>query len=197
MDKLLPPNIPIPTVPPLPKPVLDLPRIAVPSYAPIVLPYSGTTEIPSQTTSPEEQKPSSEEQKTPAAAPPPPPTAIIPPPKQSEEPEDESTPSLKPELNSPSHSAETTSITFPGTDIQIPVPKADIISAAAITSAISVAAALSATAVFKRLVTVLKPIITQVLKRVQKLRGKKVSTWSRQRLELRRRKQVHKETPGG
>ena len=196
MDKLLPPNIPIPTVPPLPKPVLDLPRIAVPSYAPIVLPYSGATEIPSQTTSSEEQKPSDEEQKPPAAAPPPS-TATIPPLKQPEEPEDESTSSLKPELNSPSHSAETTSITLPGTDIQIPVPRAEIISAAATTSVISVVATLSATAAFKHFVTVFKPAITQALKRLQKLRGKKVSTWSRQRLESRRRKQVHKETPGG
>ena len=196
MDKLLPPNIPIPTVPPLPKPALDLPRVEVPSYAPIVLPYSGTTEAPPQTTSSEEQKPSSEEQKIPAAAPPPL-TAIVPAPSQPEVQEDESTSSLKPELNSPSHSAETTSITLPGTDIQIPVPKAEIISAAATTSAISVVATLSATAVFKHLVTVFKPAIIQVWKRVQKLRGKKVSTWSRQRLELRRRKQAHKETPGG
>ena len=196
MDKLLPPNIPIPTVPPLPRPALDLPRAEMPSYAPIVLPYPGTTEAPPQTNSSEEQKPSSEEPKPPAAAPPPS-TAISPPPKQPEAQEDESTPSLKPELNSPSHSAETTSITLPGTDIQIPVPKAEIISAAATTSAISVAATLSATAVFKHLVTAFKPAITQVLKRIQKLRGKKVSTWSRQRLELRRRKQAHKETPGG
>ena len=196
MDKLLPPNIPIPTVPPLPKPALDLPRVEVPSYPPIVLPYSGTTEALPQTTSSEEQKLSSEEQKIPAAAPPPS-TAIAPPLTQPEVPEDESTSSLKPELNSPSHSAETTSITLPGTDIQIPVPKAEIISAAATTSAISVAATLSATAVFKHLVTVFKPAITQAWKRVQKLRGKKVSTWSRQRLELRRRKQAHKETPGG
>ena len=196
MDKLLPPNIPIPTVPPLPRPALDLPRAEMPSYAPIVLPYPGTTEALPQTNSSEEQKPSSEEPKPPADAPPPS-TAISPPPKQPEAQEDESTPSLKPELNSPSHSAETTSITLPGTDIQIPVPKADIVSAAAVTSAISVAAALSATAIFKRLVTIFKPVITQALKRVQKLRGKKVSTWSRQRLELRRRKQAHKETPGG
>jgi diphthamide biosynthesis methyltransferase len=58
-------------------------------------------------------------------------------------------------------------------------------------------ATLSATAAFKHFVTVFKPAITQALKRLQKLRGKKVSTWSRQRLESRRRKQVHKETPGG
>ena len=196
MDKLLPPNIPIPTVPPLPRPALDLPRAEMPSYAPIVLPYPGTTEAPPQTNSSEEQKPSSEEPKPPAAAPPPS-TAISPPPKQPEAQEDESTPSLKPELNSPSHSAETTSITLPGTDIQIPVPRAEIISAAATTSAISVAATLSATAIFKHLVTVFKPAITQAWKRVQKLRGKKVSTWSRQRLESRRRKQAHKETPVG
>ena len=196
MDKLLPPNIPIPPVPPLPKPALDIPRSEIPSYAPIVLPYTGTTEAPPQTNSSEEQKPSDEEQKIPAAAPPPS-TAIIPPPTQPEVQEDESTSSLKPELNSPSHSAETTSITLPGTDIQIPVPRAEIISAAATTSAISVAATLSATAAFKHLVTVFKPAITQVLKRIQKLRGKKVSTWSRQRLESRRRKQAHKETPVG
>ena len=90
-------------------------------------------------------------------------------------------------------SAETTTITLPGTDIQVPMPRAEIISAAATTSAISVAATLSATAVFKRLVTVFKPIINVAVKRVQKLRGKPVVSWGRQRLGRHRRKQPQTE----
>lgn len=196
MDKLLPPNIQFPPIPPLPKPALDLPRIEVPSYAPIVLPYSGETNIPKQTSSSEEQKTAPENQKSQPAAPPP--VAAITPPVTSQEPQEiEPTPSLKPELNNPPQPKETTSITLPGTDIQIPVPRAEIISAAATTSVISVVATLSATATFKHLVTVFKPIITQVLKRIQKLRGKKTLTWSRQRMELRQRKRVHKEIQGG
>ena len=179
MDKLLPPNIQFPPIPPLPKPALDLPRIEVPSYAPVVLPYSGETNIPKQTSASEEQKTAPENQKSQPAAPPP--VAAITPPVTPQEPQEiEPTPSLKPELNNPPQPKETTSITL-----------------AATTSVISVVATLSATATFKHLVTVFKPIITQVLKRIQKLRGKKTLTWSRQRMELRQRKRVHKEIQGG
>ena len=91
----------------------------------------------------------------------------------------------QPEVSLPK---EITSFTIPFTDYEIPVPKQEILVAAGTTASVSVVATLTATAVFKRCVQVLKPVITQVLKRIQKKRGKKVLSWSRQRLAQRRGK---------
>ena len=51
-------------------------------------------------------------------------------------------------------------------------------------------ATLTATAAFKRSVQILKPLLTQVVKRFQKSRGKEVPSWSRQRLAQRRSRYV-------
>ncbi len=85
---------------------------------------------------------------------------------------------------------EVTSFTIPFTDYELPVPKQEILVAAGTTASVSVVATLTATAVFKRCVQVLKPVITQVLKRIQKKRGKEVPSWSRQRLAQRRDRYV-------
>jgi L-fucose isomerase-like protein len=94
--------------------------------------------------------------------------------------------------SSPLPSAETTTLTVPGTSIKVPVPKAEIVSAAAVTSVISVGATLAATSMFKHLVSAMKPVFKAAAKKVQKLRGKKVLTFGRQRLALRRSKRLHK-----
>ena len=93
----------------------------------------------------------------------------------------------KPEVSLPK---EVTSFTIPFTDYQVPVPKQEILVAAGTTASVSVVATLTATAVFKRCVQVLKPVITQLVKRLQKKRGKKVLSWSRQRLAQRRGRYV-------
>jgi hypothetical protein len=49
----------------------------------------------------------------------------------------------------------------PGTDIEVPVPSGEILVTAATTAFVSVAATLSATALFKYLVTLLKPVFKQ------------------------------------
>ena len=59
-------------------------------------------------------------------------------------------------------------ITIPNTNIEIPVPSNDILITAGTTATVSVAATLTATAVFKRLVSVFKPIIKQLWKRLTK-----------------------------
>ena len=51
----------------------------------------------------------------------------------------------------------------PGTDVQVPVPSNEILVTAGTTATVSVAATLTATAVFKRTVSVLKPIIKKLL----------------------------------
>ena len=56
----------------------------------------------------------------------------------------------------------------PGTDVQVPVPSNEILVTAGTTATVSVAATLTATAVFKRTVTVLKPIIKKLLTKKKK-----------------------------
>ena len=90
-----------------------------------------------------------------------------------------------PEISLPK---EVTSFNIPFTDYQVPVPRQEILVAAGTTASVSVVATLTATAVFKRCVQVLKPVITQRVKRIQKKRGKAVLSWSRQRLAQRRGK---------
>ena len=56
----------------------------------------------------------------------------------------------------------------PGTDVQVPVPSNEILVTAGTTATVSVAATLTATAVFKRTVSVLKPIIKKLLTKKKK-----------------------------
>jgi hypothetical protein len=182
-------NFPDPFV--IPDPVLELPSALIPDYEPLPL-YMSPGEA-QQLAAPtpkveleeveEETKPQPKEKKREETPPPrdyvekPAPS----PPKEVKLPPIPNYPILQPEEDS-----EVIFVQLPGTEIDIPVPKAEILSAAATTSVISVAATLTATSVFKRLVTLLKPGIQQVVQRIQKLRGKKVKSWARQRLELRR-----------
>jgi len=96
-------------------------------------------------------------------------------------------PKQQPEVSLPK---EITSFTIPFTDYELPVPKQEILVAAGTTASVSVVATLTATAVFKRCVQALKPVITQLVKRIQKKRGKEVPSWSRQRLVQRRDRYV-------
>tara|TARA_Y100001963_G_C6753242_1_gene435304 strand:- start:531 stop:983 length:453 start_codon:yes stop_codon:yes gene_type:complete len=69
------------------------------------------------------------------------------------------------EANTPS---EVQRVTIPFTDRQIPIPQEEIMVTAATTAAISVAATLTATSLFKQCVKVFKPMIMQLVKRIQK-----------------------------
>lgn len=180
----------------LPAPVLEWPRAEIPSYTPLVYPYANggpngsfgvdTSEPQAE---PQEKKPA------PPLAPSIPVPALTIPEPQFQTPE--YTPSLQPEQQNRPQLAEATTITLPGTDIQIPVPKAEIVTAAAVTSVVSVAATLTATSLFKRLVSLLKPVINVIIKRVNKLLNKKQLTFGRQKLLLRRHKRLHKVKKGG
>ena len=101
-------------------------------------------------------------------------------------------PAKQPEISLPK---EVTSFNIPFTDYNLPVPKQEILVAAGTTASVSVVATLTATAVFKRSVQALKPVITQLVKRIQKKRGKEVPSWSRQRLAQRRSKYVQGRSP--
>lgn len=88
--------------------------------------------------------------------------------------------------------AQVETIELPG-GIEMPVPKQEILVTAVTTAGtaavVSVGATMVAGDLFKRIVTIAKPAIKAVLKKVAKLRKKDPPlTWSRQRLAERRRK---------
>ena len=182
-------NLILPPVKPLPPTIeLPLPAIELPSFEPPVVPVQSDAPVP--TIAEEEGEAPPARPAAPVARPP----AIVVPPLQIETPPPEQPTSgsdaapQQTDRQTP-ESVETTSITIPGTDIQLPVPRAEILSAAATTSVISVAATLAATGLFKRLVSLMKPIITQVWKLIQKKRGRPTLTWAREkRLHKARRK---------
>ena len=59
-------------------------------------------------------------------------------------------------------------IDVPGTDYEVPLPTNEILVTAGTTATVSVAATLTATAIFKRTVSVLKPIIKKLLTKKKK-----------------------------
>ena len=182
---LVPPRLPEPL--PLQAPVLELPRAEVPSYTPLVYPYadgtfSGGSRINTKATEDDDQDKK-------------PPETLVPPikaPAPRVQVPQYQIPDKKPAESDLPQLAEATTITLPGTDIKIPVPRAEIVSAAAITSVISVTATLTATALFKRLVSMFKPVISASVKKIDKMRKKKSITFGRQRWELRRHRRLHK-----
>ena len=138
------PSITLPAAPQLPRPVLEVPRAELPSYKPLVVP-------PSQLKSPAEIRgdPIEGEQVQPEKAPvPPPPQIPIPPPPPPQE--------------------GVRYVDVPGLDVTVPLPSNEILVTAVSTATVSVAATLTATAVFKRCVSIFKPIIKQLWTRVTK-----------------------------
>lgn len=183
----------------IPDPILELPYALVPEYEPLP-PYIDPGEAEEMTPSPvkvnsEEEEPEETKEEKPEKK-------VT---KEEVIPQNlldkvneitKSGPVLPPlpQINIPIPEAEVetpkevVTVQIPGTDIDLPVPTPEIMSAAAVTSVISVGATLAATNVFKHMVSVFKPIIQQVVKRIQKILGKEPKSWARQRLELRRNK---------
>lgn len=170
-----------PKTPDLPAPVLELPRAVLPSYAPVVIPPAATAGTPPvplpQPAKPAEPGPETQQNLRQLVA-----EALRQ--AQAAPSAQQVAPSI-PAVPEPLPAAEVTTVVVPGTSIAVPVPKAEILSAAATTSVISVAATLAATSMFKRLVQIFKPTFKAVAARIQKLRGKPVRTWARQRLSER------------
>lgn len=174
---------------PLEAPVLELPRALVPSYQPILLPFAGSIEegnwlLRKSSTAPDDRETKASDSPIKALVPQlpmPPIRQYEPRPVVSQQQQTLPSPQL----------AEAVNITIPGTAIQLPLPRAEIVSAAAVTSAISVAATLGATAMFKRLQSVFKPIIKTIIKKINNARHVPTLSFGRQRLVLRRCRRVH------
>ena len=139
MDLGAPPVLPVlslPEPPLLPRPVLEVPRATLPTYKPLVVPPADLRPPPGvKGTTPSEQK------KAEPKPPPPKPPVTPPPPSQVRY------------------------VDVPGTDITVPLPSNEILATATTTATVSVAATLTATAIFKRTVSVLKPLIKKLLTR--------------------------------
>jgi len=142
MDLGAPPVLPVlslPEPPLLPRPVLEVPRATLPTYKPLVVPPADLRPPPGvKGTTPSEQK------KAEPKPPPPKPPVTPPPPSQVRY------------------------VDVPGTDITVPLPSNEILATATTTATVSVAATLTATAIFKRTVSVLKPLIKKLLTRKNK-----------------------------
>ena len=142
MDFGEPPVLPSLTLPEplvLPRPVLEVPRAVLPSYKPLVVPPADLRPPPGvKGTTPSETK------KAKPKPPPPKPPATPPPP------------------------AQVRYVDVPGTDYPVPLPSNEILVTAGTTATVSVAATLTATAIFKRTVSVLKPIIKKLLTKKKK-----------------------------
>ena len=133
------PSIRLPEPSVLPRPVLEVPRALLPSYKPLVVPPADLRPPPGvKGTTPSETK------KTKPKPPPPKPPVTPPPPSQIRY------------------------VDVPGTDYTVPLPSNEILVTAGTTATVSVAATLTATAIFKRTVSVLKPLIKKLLTKKKK-----------------------------
>jgi len=143
MDLGAPPVLPVlrlPEAPLLPRPVLEVPRATLPTYKPLVVPPNDLRPPPGVkgTTQSDEKK---EEKPKPVTPPPPKPPPIP---------------------------SQVRYVDVPGTDLTVPLPSNEILATATTTATVSVAATLTATAVFKKTVSVLKPIIKKLLTKKKK-----------------------------
>ena len=143
MDLGAPPVLPVlrlPDAPVLPRPVLEVPRATLPTYKPLVVPPNDLRPPPGVKGTTQSDK---KKEEKPKPKPPPPPK---PPPIPS----------------------QVRYVDVPGTDLTVPLPSNEILATATTTATVSVAATLTATAVFKRTVSVLKPIIKKLLTKKKK-----------------------------
>ena len=143
---LLPSGLPIPGALELPAPTIEQPTANLPSYDPLVIaPSVLAPPIGVITADLEEVLEEELERKQEGK-----------PPKPKQE------------------AAEVKRIDIPFTDLTFPVPKEEILVTAGTTASVSVIATLTVTSLFKQTVKVMKPIIMQLAKRIQKkLNGNK------------------------
>ena len=83
-----------------------------------------------------------------------------------------------PTTNTPPKAPEMDYVTVPLIDKEVPVPSQEILVTAVSTATVSVAATLTATAVFKRLVSLLKPIIKTAWTKITKKKDSSSSSSS-------------------
>ena len=85
---------------------------------------------------------------------------------------DESPKEEKKEVTPP-QPPEVTKINIPFINHELPVPKEEIVVAAGMTAVVSVVATLTATSMFNQVLKIMKPLVKQIITRVQKKLGRK------------------------
>ena len=140
------PSLDLPAAPELPQTVLEVPRVQLPSYKPLVVPPNTLRPPPGIQGVNTEDEPTTEDTE---------PTAK---------------PTAKPALPEEAQIVE-----IPFTDIEVPMPTTTIMTTAATTAFISVAATLTATSLFKYIVMLLKPAFKQAWSKLTKKKEPKVS----------------------
>ena len=124
----------------LPKPTLSEPTASLPSYQPMFVPPSDLKPPVGVPTVEMEEQVEKEEKRKEEGKPPP----------------------------KPVEASEIRRINLPFTDFKFPLPKEEILVTAGTTATVSVVATLTATSVFNHTVKVMKPLIQQLVKRIQK-----------------------------
>ena len=135
------PYVRLPEPPVLPRPVLEVPRAVLPSYKPLVVPPSDLR--------------------------PPPGVKGV----NSEEKEEKEQAKPQPKIPAIPKSPEIRYVDIPNTDITIPLPSNEILATAGTTAMVSVAATLTATSIFKRTVSLMKPVFKAIWTKITKKKG--------------------------
>jgi hypothetical protein len=160
------PSVRLPEAVPLPpRMTLPVPSAEMPRYQPLVLP---SAEQVRQMQASEEEDDSEEKGSKP---------------KEPEPQQQMKTPVQLPAVNIPevvSQPEETTKVTLPGTDIQLTVPKEEVLTTAAATAGVaalaSVAATMAAGPLVQRLTKILKPVMKTALKKLATVKGVQSAT---------------------
>jgi hypothetical protein len=175
--------IPLPDALQVPAPTLNVPLVEPPRWVPIPPRVKDIAEpsVP-QTSQPSE--PVQQEQSNPPQSVPPPPVPAPPPPPLPPLPElPEVLTEVEPEGNA---------IIVPIIEVELPLPTNEVMVVTATTATVaavaSVGGALVAKTFFDYLLKLIKPLLKVILNKIQKRRGKQVTTWARQRQLERRRK---------
>ncbi len=145
------PSITLPEPLQLPAPILEVPRADIPYYKPLVVPPSDLRPPPGIKWEPQDEPPKETQNETKPI------TTIEP--TKVEIPILPPQPSLIKKIN------------IPGTDISIPIPQNEILITAGTTAVVSVATTLTATALFKRLVQIMKPVFKKTWEKITKTKG--------------------------
>lgn len=144
------PSIVLPSAIELPRAVLEVPRVELPYYKPLVVPPSDLRPPPGIKWEPQDE-----------------------PPKETQN-ETKPITTIEPKVEIPILPPQPTliqKINIPGTDISIPIPQNEILITAGTTATVSVAATLTATALFKRLVQIMKPVFKKTWEKITKTKG--------------------------
>lgn len=163
-----------------PRMTLPVPTAPLPSYQPLVLP---SAEQIRQMRADEETSQQDREQK----------------PKESKRQPQPQVPVPLPKINIPDKSSqikETTKVTLPGTNVKITVPKAEVLTTAAVSAGVaamaSVAATMAAGPVLQNLQKVLKPAMKKALKKLATARSVQTANLYESDAKIRWRQRVRR-----